>query len=141
MKEVEKGPGLVASDDSFETSSLRVLKHLVVGTTYTVIATILLGIGTMSLSASAVYTRQLILVPGIVPFAGKGCARNRAAMKENATVGIDGSWHPPATGQHILSIGSRQSPDTWLTSRPSNEASIEGKGITGEAATGWKSKG
>jgi hypothetical protein len=66
---------------------------LVAGITYTAIAKFLLGIGVIPFSASAVYAAQVILVPGIVAFVKKICARNSAAMKENVTVGIDGSWN------------------------------------------------
>jgi hypothetical protein len=78
---------------------------LVAGMTYTAIATFLLGIGVIPFSATAVYAAQVILGPGIVAFARKVCPRNRAAMKENATVGIDGSWNHRRNGSaHIIDM-------------------------------------
>jgi hypothetical protein len=66
---------------------------LVTGTTYAAIANFLMGIDVIPFSASAVDAAQVVLVPGIVAFAKRICARDRAAMKENAIVGIDSSWN------------------------------------------------
>jgi hypothetical protein len=78
---------------------------LVAGTTYTAIATFLLGIGVIPFSGSAIDAAQFILVPGIVASATKVCARNRGAMKENATLGIEGSWNHRRNGSaHIIDM-------------------------------------
>jgi hypothetical protein len=64
-----------------------------------------LGIGVIPFSPAAVYAAQVVLVPGIVAFATRVCARNRAAMKRNAVVGIDGSWNHRRNGSaHVIDM-------------------------------------
>lgn len=78
---------------------------LVSGLTYTGIASFLLLVGVRPLSASLVYSAQLMLIPGIIAFARIVVSRNREAMKPRAAVGIDGSWDHRRNGSaHVISM-------------------------------------
>jgi hypothetical protein len=61
-------------------------------TTHSFAAYVLLNIKLIPFSPAAVCQAQLLIIPGIIPFARKIAAENREKMKPQAVIGIDGSW-------------------------------------------------
>jgi hypothetical protein len=81
------------------------LALLLGATIYLFDAYLVLNIGLIPFSPAAVYTAQLLIIPGIIAFTRKTAAENREKMKPQAVVRIDGGWNHRRNGSaHLLDM-------------------------------------